>query len=252
MDYHAEESAEGGTLNRDEVMVIKGALSMSEKTVKTILTPLSNVFMIDYDSSLDDNMMRSIVLHGHSRVPIYREERENIVGLLLVKSLILYDPDASTPISEVKLNEVLLVDDDTPVWSMLNTFQTGKSHMAIVKAKDTHEVIGVVTLEDIFEELIQEEIIDETDVMEQVEKRLTVADIFRKVAEPMRRTQSASVIRPQNAHLSKIKSMDISLMGGHRSDSSSPLHTDKDLDMVTISINTPTDSKRPSFDEKTL
>ena len=211
MNSHAEGRGEGGILNADEISVIKGALELKEKSVERITTPLSKVFMLPLSGQMDERTMDEIVQNGHSRVPVYRNNRQDIVGLLLIKNLIKLDPGNPTPIADLQLRELPAVSNDTQLWDLLNMFQIGKSHMALVKRKLSREeqdqnnisspsqqisnddlVLGVVTLEDIFEELIQEEIVDETDVFVDMQQQIRVADMFRRVSASMQRRQSSS------------------------------------------------------------
>jgi metal transporter CNNM len=191
MDYHIEGGEDGGSLNKDEVNVIKGALSMSEKSVFNIITPLDDIFMLSVDEVLNQETMDRLLSYGHSRVPVYRNDRTNIIGLVLVKRLINIDALKSTPINDLKLTDVVVVDASASIWSVLNTFQTGKSHMAVVKKINENEVepttIGIVTLEDIFEELIQQDIQDETDIMVNVQRK-SLTEMLHKITKPIKRT----------------------------------------------------------------
>ncbi|KAL0476284.1 hypothetical protein AKO1_010896 [Acrasis kona] len=188
MDFHAEESKEGGSLSADEVMVIKGALQLSEKTVENIMTPIDKVFMVNADDVLEYDIIKKIYDHGHSRIPVYQGTRTNIIGLLITKRLIFHlnYENTNTKVGQGPINEILKVDASVSVWNILNMFQTGKSHMAVInkEADGTHPggAIGILTLEDVFEELIQEEITDETDLIMDVQKRLKVSGMFRKAS----------------------------------------------------------------------
>ncbi|GIQ91605.1 hypothetical protein KIPB_014946, partial [Kipferlia bialata] len=89
----------------------------------------------------------------------------HIVGVLLTKNLVMLDPDDDTPIREINLSvNVPQVALDTPLYTCLNIFQTGRSHIAIVVDNGTGDVAGIITLEDVLEELLQEEIYDEADL----------------------------------------------------------------------------------------
>jgi len=154
----------GEGLTYDEVTIIRGALDLKHKTVKQIVTPLEEVFMLETSRKMNLDTLQQIVNAGHSRIPVYRDSREFIVGMLLVKHLITLDPDDEVPISELEIRRVPLISSSMPLYNVLNIFQTGKSHMAIVVDELDHITpLGLITLEDIIEELIQEPISDETD-----------------------------------------------------------------------------------------
>jgi metal transporter CNNM len=194
-------SHEGGVLTPEEVSVIKGALELKDKTVESITTPLSKVYMLDIDRRLDMETMDEILKTGHSRVPVYQNNnRQDIVGLLLIKNLIKLNPNDSITIRNIELREMLTVDSTKQLWELLNMFRKGKSHMALVKKEvpqsqeetdlnSTDKILlGIVTLEDVFEELIQEEIVDETDVYVDIQHQVRVADMFRRMYNNSYRT----------------------------------------------------------------
>jgi metal transporter CNNM len=88
----------------------------------------------------------------------------------------MVDPNAFTPVRDIKIYKILSVTHDTSLFDLLNTFQEGACHMTVVTENVNGQSIatGVVTLEDVIEELIQEEIIDETDVYSDVVTRTKV------------------------------------------------------------------------------
>eukprot|EP00009_Paramoeba_aestuarina_P009239 CAMPEP_0201522352 /NCGR_PEP_ID=MMETSP0161_2-20130828/17078_1 /ASSEMBLY_ACC=CAM_ASM_000251 /TAXON_ID=180227 /ORGANISM="Neoparamoeba aestuarina, Strain SoJaBio B1-5/56/2" /LENGTH=472 /DNA_ID=CAMNT_0047921171 /DNA_START=53 /DNA_END=1471 /DNA_ORIENTATION=- len=162
-----------GDLNKDEITIIKGALDMSKKVVQEAMTPLQKAFMLPLDAVFDAPTLRKVVEAGNSRIPIYHKKREHIVGMVLVKKLIMLRPSEATPIISVDIHRMPFVPLDLPLYDMLNIFQTGKSHMAMVLDPEDHMTMkGIITLEDVIEELIQEEIVDETDVFVDVVKQI--------------------------------------------------------------------------------
>ena len=69
----------------DTVTIIQGALDLQEKTVEAAMTPISEAFMISHGAIIDRKTMEQIAMEGHSRIPVYKVMRENIIGVLLVK-----------------------------------------------------------------------------------------------------------------------------------------------------------------------
>ncbi|XP_037607759.1 metal transporter CNNM3 isoform X2 [Sebastes umbrosus] len=146
---------------------------LRSKTVEDILTPLKDCFMLASSAVLDFSTMSEIMQSGYTRVPIYEEEKSNIVEILYVKDLALVDPDDSTPMTTITkfYNHPLhYVFNDTKLDAMLEEFKKGNSHMAIVQKVNNegegdpfYEVLGLVTLEDVIEEIIKSEILDESD-----------------------------------------------------------------------------------------
>ncbi|KAF3655291.1 hypothetical protein T459_11899 [Capsicum annuum] len=235
----------GGELTHDETTIISGALDLTEKTAEEAMTPIESTFSLDVNSKLDWEAMGKVLARGHSRVPVYSRNPKNVIGLLLVKSLLTVRAETETPVSAVSIRRIPRVPADMPLYDILNEFQKGSSHMAaVVKAKgkskkplsvveeqkpednsensqetapllmkkdgksdnvivdiekptlpavptsgdtvlnsvphssddiEDAEVIGIITLEDVFKELLQEEIVDETDEYVDVHKRIRVA-----------------------------------------------------------------------------
>lgn len=189
-------------LRDDEVLIIQGALEMRNKTVEDDYTPLDSVYMLDINRKLDKATMKEISEKGHSRVPVYDGDRENIVGLLFVKSLIMVDPDDDTPIGNVyKEKSFLTAATTVPLFDLMDRFQTGKSHLCVVHKTQINEgsqvisrVVGIITLEDVLESLIQEEILDEADITRDRE-------LLRKVSvakAKIQRMRSVETRGPQN------------------------------------------------------
>lgn len=152
----------GGDLNPDEVKIIQGVLSSREKTVDQVMTRLENVVMLDSSTLITSEILQFIAETGHSRIPIYNKKKKNIIGILLVRNLILLDDAVPTYVSDLYLRNVPKMQKTTNCFEAINYFQQGASHLAIV-VSETDEVLGICTLEDCIEELIMEEIVDESD-----------------------------------------------------------------------------------------
>ncbi|XP_012079460.1 DUF21 domain-containing protein At2g14520 [Jatropha curcas] len=240
VDFHGNEAGKGGELTRDETTIIAGALELTEKTAKDAMTPISETFSVDMNAKLDSALMKLILEEGHSRVPVYHEHPKNIIGLILVKNLLTIHPEDEIPVKNVTIRKIPRVSERMPLYEILNEFQKGHSHMAVVIKKhndkeqstgdsifngrdvkvdidgqqkkslksnnrsfkklksetniqrvnssknkkwangvhsevlhidevplprftEEGEAIGIITLEDVIEELLQEEIFDETD-----------------------------------------------------------------------------------------
>ena len=148
------------------------------------MTKLEDVFMLEKNASLDFETIAKIAQEGFSRIPIYEETRENVVGLLHVKDFTLLDPDDNMPVKallEFYNHKVAFCDADRPIDEMFEEFRKGESHLAFVTevqpATDTDPYVlcvGIVTLEDILEELVQMEIYDEFDDKKESKSRLEI------------------------------------------------------------------------------
>ncbi|PKA60153.1 DUF21 domain-containing protein [Apostasia shenzhenica] len=255
VDMHGNEAGKGGELTHDETTIIAGALDLTQKTAKDAMTPISDTFSLDINAKLDMQTMNLIMTKGHSRLPIYSGSPTNIIGLILVKNLITCRPEDEVPIKNVTIRKIPRVYDDLPLYDILNEFQKGHSHMAVVikcmdkeaaaernnSASDNRkdhskkpgrgdgsqsahmtitikgspvnnkpgshsparllsrksdrgrqsnildinseslpsfpldeEVVGIITMEDLMEELLQEEILDETDEYVDVHNKIRI------------------------------------------------------------------------------
>ncbi|KAL2343894.1 hypothetical protein Fmac_005179 [Flemingia macrophylla] len=132
VDLHGNEAGKGGELTHDETTIIAGALELSEKTASDAMTPISETFAIDINSKLDRELMNEILENGHSRVPVYYEHSTNIIGLILVKNLLTVHPEDDVPVKSVTIRRVPRVPESMPLYDILNEFQKGHSHMAVV------------------------------------------------------------------------------------------------------------------------
>ncbi|KAG5331368.1 CNNM2 protein, partial [Acromyrmex heyeri] len=162
-------------LEKDEVNIIAGALELRKKTVVDVMTRIEDVYMLNYNAILDFETVSEIMKSGFSRIPVYEDVRTNIVTMLYIKDLAFVDPDDNTPLKtlcQFYQNPCNFIFEDVTLDIMFKQFKEGhKGHMAFVQRVNNegegdpfYEVIGLITLEDVIEELIQAEIIDETDV----------------------------------------------------------------------------------------
>lgn len=243
VNLHGNEAGKGGELTHDETTIIAGALELSEKIASDAMTPISETFAIDINAKLDRFLMNLILEKGHSRIPVYYEQPTNIIGLILVKNLLTVHPEDEVLVKSVTIRRIPRVQETLPLYDILNEFQKGHSHMAVVvrqsnkvreqpsskdpgvdgakdvkididdrkpaekavktkrpiqkwksfpnngsnsfkskkwskdmysdilqidgkplpKLPEEEEAVGVITMEDVIEELLQEEIFDETD-----------------------------------------------------------------------------------------
>lgn len=162
-------------LTKDEVTIISAVLDLKEKKVSEIMTPIENVFTMSADTILNDDTVEEIFNSGFSRVPIYLPgEPTNFIGMLLVRVLISYDPEDCLPISHFPLATLPETSPNTSCLNILNYFQEGKSHMCVVSSEpgSSAGALGVLTLEDVIEELIGEEIVDESDIFVDIHQRI--------------------------------------------------------------------------------
>nr|KAF6429137.1 cyclin and CBS domain divalent metal cation transport mediator 3 [Molossus molossus] len=171
------------------------------RTVEEVLTPLEDCFMLDASTVLDFGVLASIMQSGHTRIPVYEEERSNIVDMLYLKDLAFVDPEDCTPLSTITrfYNHPLhFVFNDTKLDAVLEEFKRGKSHLAIVQKVNNegegdpfYEVLGLITLEDVIEEVIKSEILDESEDYRDTTVRKKPASL----SAPLRRKEEFSLFK---------------------------------------------------------
>lgn len=132
VNFHGNEAGKGGDLTRDETTIITGALELTEKTVKDAMTPISNAFTLDLDGVLNSESLNKIMTVGHSRIPVYYGNPRNIVGLILIKNLFTVDREDAVPLRKMIIRKIPRVKEDMPLYDILNEFQKGHSHIAVV------------------------------------------------------------------------------------------------------------------------
>ncbi|KAI8969290.1 hypothetical protein BDF20DRAFT_916653 [Mycotypha africana] len=175
--HQAVHPSDVDALTSDEVTIIGAVLDLKSKPVSFIMTPMNDVFTLSTDDIMDAEMVDKILTAGYSRIPIHTpDNKDSFIGMLLTKLLITYDPDDNMLVNQLPLSTLPETGPDTSCLDILNFFQEGKSHMALVTncPGENRGALGVITLEDVIEELIGEEIIDETDVYIDVRNKVRV------------------------------------------------------------------------------
>ena len=164
---------------KQELRIMTGALELHRLRVKDVMLPLDEVFMLSSETKLDGETLATIVLKGHSRIPVYEGHPHNIRGMLLVKRLVVLNPEDKREVGSLALLEPLVVGTEVTLLDLLYQFSSGRSHLAIItsdpkrvlEALRSNTVIpvnvhmaGIVTLEDVIERLIKHDIQDESDM----------------------------------------------------------------------------------------
>ena len=158
-----EQSRESGSFDTDELDMMEGVLSLDTKIAREVMVPRTDTFMIDIDAPYDENL-KLVIDSPYSRVPIYKDEKDNVIGVLHVKNILKeVSPDGFGEIDFMEVaNYPMLVPSTVYTDDLLIEFQREQQHMAIL-IDEYGGVEGIVTMEDLLEEIVGE-IDDETDV----------------------------------------------------------------------------------------
>ncbi|TVR85095.1 MAG: HlyC/CorC family transporter [Trueperaceae bacterium] len=160
---------EHGVIEASEERMIKGVIDLEETVVREVMTPRVDVVSVAEDASLEQ-LLALVTEHGYSRLPVYRESIDDVRGIAYARDLLPYlgKPDALTNGSVADLVQpAQYVPETLSILNMMRDMRIRKNHMAIV-VDEFGGTAGVVTLEDIIEE-ITGEIYDETDDEEEAD-----------------------------------------------------------------------------------
>jgi len=149
-------------LDESEVEIIRGALQLSEKKVTDIMTPIKNVYWMKASSVIDGKKIDEIKEANYSRIPIFNKNLSNCYGILLMKDLVDIDFDeTSYSLDDLPIHPTKLVGSRTALDTMFKRFIAAQTHLIPIEKNCT--IIGIVTIEDLIEEIIGQEIVDESD-----------------------------------------------------------------------------------------
>ena len=151
----AEVGEEDGTLDQEESDMIQSVFEFKNKLVKEILTPRVDLVSLDSNQSLDD-AMDTIMRDKFSKIPVYKHSIDNIKGILYAKDIIPYLSGSRPEIDLLKITrEPYFIPETKPIDDLLKEFKTKKTNIAIA-VDEWGGTSGIVTLEDIVEEVMGE------------------------------------------------------------------------------------------------
>lgn len=168
-----EHSHQHEVIDIDEFSMLKGVLSLDNKIAREVMVPRTDAFMLDYDDPNEENI-EAMLETPHSRVPLYFEDKDNILGIVHVKNLLQaskHKPLYSIDLKEIS-NRPLFVPETIYIDDLIFQMKRTQNQMAILN-DEYGGVVGIVTLEDLLEEIVGE-IDDEYDesnnLIEQLEE----------------------------------------------------------------------------------
>ena len=149
-----EEHEDGQDVDDAQKEMLEAVFDLSNASAEQIMTPRTDVFGIEVGSSLNE-VKDAIIEHGHSRIPVYDQSIDNIVGILYAKDLIRFLGDGEEFTLRSVLREAMMVPESKNAGELLAEFKARKVHLAIV-LDEYGGTAGLVTIEDILEELVGE------------------------------------------------------------------------------------------------
>lgn len=149
-------------LDDDEVEIIRGALQLSEKRVRDIMTDIRHTYWLTPSTELTDAKIDELKEQGFSRIPVFNQKLTRTYGLLLMKDLVDIDfDDHAYRVDDMPLRPVQIIGSMTALDTMFRKFISTGTHLIPIEKDD--EIVGIVTIEDLIEEIVGREIEDETD-----------------------------------------------------------------------------------------
>ncbi|MFA5535440.1 MAG: hemolysin family protein, partial [Mariniphaga sp.] len=165
----ADAGLKSGALDREEKSIIQNLLRLENIKVRDIMTPRSVIMMIDEEQTVSEiyDELNPMVF---SRIPVYNDHPDNITGVILKDNILenLAQDKHVVKASEIK-RKILFVEDHYSVAKLMDTFILNREHLAVV-VDEFGSVVGLVTMEDLFETLLGLEIVDESDKVEDLQK----------------------------------------------------------------------------------
>lgn len=160
-----------GVLNNKELEMLQGVFSLDTKVVREVMVPRTDAFMIDINDTIKENISR-VLSENYSRIPVYNEDKDRIIGILHTKSLLKAAHKFGFDDLEIKkiMQEPLFVPETIFIDDLLYEMKKTQNQMAIL-LDEYGGVVGLATLEDLLEEIVGE-IDDESDEVENLYEKV--------------------------------------------------------------------------------
>lgn len=164
-----EEGNESGSLDESEAEIIKNLLHFEKQTVREIMTPKTVAFMGQEDATIEFFFNQNKPIR-FSRIPIYGETRDHVSGMILKDELLknIIEGKGKEPLKSIS-RKINFVEDTVPLPELFKKLTQEKNHLSVV-TDNFGAVVGMISMEDLFETLLGVEIVDEFDNVEDLQK----------------------------------------------------------------------------------
>lgn len=151
-----------GKLDEEECEIINAAVEFGDFTVMDVITPVEKMVMYNYKQQARRDLIKYLNNVDYSRIPVYEEDANNIIGILHVKKYLMsINNNKNYYAFKSVLSKPLFIDQKTKIDDLVEIFQQRRTHIAIVKSDDD-KILGMVTLDDLVEKLVGD--LDDTPV----------------------------------------------------------------------------------------
>jgi CBS domain containing-hemolysin-like protein len=156
-------SRQSGQIEPDQERVINNILELGLKTVRQVMTPRTVTFSLDQDMTVADTLKLEDMFSRHSRIPLYHDNPNDVTGIVMRKDILLAAAEQknSLPLSQL-MNPVHFVAETAPLNRVLVDFYERHQHLFVV-VDEYGAMTGIISMEDILEEIVGREIMDESD-----------------------------------------------------------------------------------------
>ena len=164
--YLVQQQKDSGMIEAADYDLIKNAFNFSERIAKQVMIPRTKVVGVDINDFTEADLEK-VLEEGYSRIPVYEDSMDQIIGVLHLKDLLMKMRKGSEIILSELVRPISMVPESKPIGAILRDFQVRRQQMA-VSVKEYGGVEGIVTMEDILEELvgeIQDEYDNETPIV---------------------------------------------------------------------------------------
>lgn len=145
------ESHKEGLIDADALAMIEGVFQVGELAARDILVPRSQIDWIDINESIEDTIAE-VIKAAHSRFPVYEDNRDNVIGILLAKDLLRHSQEEDFQLRDW-LRPAVFIPESKRLSVLLRDFREHRNHIAIV-VDEYGGVAGLVTIEDVLEQIV--------------------------------------------------------------------------------------------------
>jgi CBS domain containing-hemolysin-like protein len=223
LQFLLEQGKVSGAIQPTEHELIKNVFNFNQITARQIMTPRTSIRAIDYELSQDE-IITTIIAEGYSRMPVYKESTDNIVGIVYTKDILKMINQKNKVDFNDAIRPPYFIPETKKISELLKELQAKHMHMAVVM-DEFGGVAGIVTIEDIIEELvgeIQDEHDEETPFVEKINDKeyvvnalSTIEDVNEYLPIPLPKSNEyESVAGLVNVAFGKIPDLNEKIMWG--------------------------------------
>ena len=154
LEEHLKEAVAEGEIKDDDVRILQNVIDLEDRRVSEIMIPRPDMIAAEIASTLDE-VAELIIQHGHSRIPIYRDNRDHVVGVVHAKDILgpMLHPESGQPTLESLLRPAHFVPETTNLKALLHDMQKRKIQL-VIALDEYGGTAGMLTMEDVLEQIV--------------------------------------------------------------------------------------------------